>query len=43
MSKVEEKELVEEVVETDVGEVLTLTADENNPIGDGLEFKEGEE
>ena len=39
----EEKELVEEVVETEVGEVLNLTADENNPIGDGLEFKEGEE
>ena len=39
----EEKELQEEVKETEVGEVLTLVADENNPIGDGKEFKEGGE
>ena len=38
----EEKKLKEEVKETEVGEVLDLTADENNPVGDGLEFKEGE-
>lgn len=36
------KEL-EEVKETEVGEVLDLTADENNPVSDGLEYKEGEE
>lgn len=39
----EEKKLEEEVKETEVGEVLDLTADENNPIGDGLEFKDGDE
>lgn len=38
----EEVKLEEEVKDTEVGEVLDLTADENNPIGDGLEFKEGE-
>lgn len=38
----EEVKLEEEVKETEVGEVLGLTADENNPIGDGSEFKEGE-
>ena len=32
-----------EVKETEVGEVLPLTADENNPVGDGKEFKEGDE
>ena len=36
------KEL-EEVKETEIGEVLDLTADENNPVSDGLEYKEGEE
>ena len=25
---------------SDVGEVLELTADENNPVSDGKEFKE---
>lgn len=39
----EEKKLEEETKETEVGEVLGLTADENNPIGDGLEFKDGDE
>lgn len=28
-----------EVQEEDVGEVLELTADENNPVSDGKEFK----
>ncbi len=31
-----------EVEGNDVGEVLELTADENNPVSDGLEYKEGE-
>ena len=41
----DEKEIKEEVEvkETEVGEVLHLTADENNPVSDGLEFKEGSE
>ena len=39
----EEVKELEEVKETEVGEVLELTADENNIIGDGKEFKEGEE
>lgn len=45
--KKEEKKVVvkEEVIETkeDIGEVLDLVADENNPVSDGLEYKEGEE
>ena len=28
---------------TDVGEVLPITADEDNPIGDGKEFKGDED
>lgn len=39
----EEKELEVDVKETEVGQVLELVADENNPVGDGKEFKEGEE
>ena len=39
----EEQAMNEKFNNTDVGEVLELTADENNPIGDGLEYKEGEE
>lgn len=38
----EEVKELEEVKDTDVGEVLDLTADENNPVSDGLEYKEGE-
>lgn len=36
-----EKEIEEQVDVkiTDVGEVLDLTADENNPVSDGKEFK----
>lgn len=45
--KKEEKKVVvkEEVIEDkeDIGEVLDLVADEENPIGDGLEYKEEEE
>lgn len=36
----EVKDLEEEVEETDVGEVLDLTADENNPVSDGKEYKD---
>ena len=39
----EEVKELEEVKDTDVGEVLDLTADENNPVSDGLEYKEGKE
>ena len=37
-----EKEIEEkiDVKITDVGEVLELTADENNPVSDGKEFKD---
>lgn len=37
-----EKEIEEKVnvTITDVGEVLDITADENNPVSDGKEFKE---
>ena len=36
----EVKDLEEEVEETDVGEVLDLTADEHNPVSDGKEYKD---
>lgn len=39
---VEEKEEIE-VKLTDVGIVLPITADEDNPVSDGREFKDGEE
>lgn len=37
-----EKEIEEkvDVIITDVGEVLDITADENNPVSDGKEFKD---
>lgn len=38
-----EEEVKVEVEETNVGEVLPIIADENNPIGDGKEFKDGDE
>lgn len=46
-SKKEVKEVQEikekvDVEITDVGEVLPITADKDNPIGDGLEFKDGD-
>lgn len=31
---------IEEVKETEVGEVLEINADEDNPVSDGLEFRE---
>lgn len=34
----EEVKELEEVKDTDVGEVLQLTADENNPVSDGKEY-----
>ena len=37
------EETIEEKVDvqiTDVGEVLELTADEDNPVSDGKEFKD---
>lgn len=38
------KEVKEEViVETeDIGEVLPIIADEDNPVSDGLEYKDGD-
>lgn len=42
VEEVKEEENVE-VEGNEVGEVLELTADENNPVSDGLEYKEGEE
>lgn len=35
----EDVKIEEEVKETEVGEVLDLTADEDNPVSDGLEFR----
>lgn len=42
--KKDEKIIKEEIKaeETDVGLVLPLTADENNPVSDGLEFVGGD-
>lgn len=36
----EDVKIKEEVKETEVGKVLDLTADEDNPVSDGLEFRE---
>lgn len=46
--KKKSKKVVEEVEEievelTDVGIVLPITADEDNPVSDGREFKDGDE
>ena len=43
--KKKEKEVQEDVIVKieNIGEVLPEIADENNPIGDGLEFKKEEE
>lgn len=42
--KSKKKEIVEDVIVKDerVGEILSLTADEDNPVSDGLEFKDGD-
>ena len=47
VNKKEVKEIQEikekvDVEITDIGEVLSITADENNPVGDGKEFKDGD-
>ena len=36
--KIEEVKELEEVEVTDIGEVLPLIADENNPVSDGKEY-----
>lgn len=38
-----EKEIIEEVIvkDEDVGEVLPITADKDNPVSDGKEFEDG--
>ena len=40
--KTKKKEIVEDVIvkDEDVGEVLPITADKDNPVSDGKEFKE---
>lgn len=36
------EEMKEDILESDIGAILNLTADENNPVSDGLEYKEEE-
>lgn len=36
----EDVKIEEEIKETEVGDVLEITADEDNPASDGLEFRE---
>ena len=40
---VEVKKLDEDLLESDIGAILNLTADEDNPVSDGLEFKKEED
>ena len=45
-NKKEDKKIKEikekvDILFTEVGEVLNIIADDNNPIGDGKEFKDG--
>ena len=42
--KSKKKEIVEDVIVKDekIGEILPLTADEDNPVSDGLEFRDGD-
>ena len=40
-NKIKEIKEKVDVFVTEVGDVLNITADENNPIGDGKEFKDG--
>lgn len=37
------KEIVEDVIikDEDIGEILPITADEENPVSDGKEFEDG--
>ena len=39
------KEIVEDVIikDEDIGEILPITADEENPVSDGKEFAGGDE
>lgn len=41
--KNKKKEIIEEVMvkDEDIGEVLSITADEDNPVSDGKEFEDG--
>ena len=43
-SKSKKKEIIEDVIVKDekIGEIIPLTADEENPASDGLEFKDGD-
>lgn len=38
--KIIPEKLVEETLESDIGAILNLTADEDNPVSDGKEYKE---
>ena len=40
-NKIKEIKEKVDVLVTEVGDVLNITADENNSIGDGKEFKDG--
>lgn len=42
--KSNKKEILEDVIVKDdnIGEMIPLTADEDNPASDGLEFKDGD-
>lgn len=42
--KIKKEEIKEDVIvtEEDIGEVLPIIADENNPVSDGLEYKDGD-
>ena len=43
--KIKKEKVIEEKIEvekTDVGDVLPIIADKDNPIGDGLEYKDGD-
>lgn len=42
--KKKEKEVKEEIIveNEDIGEVLPIVADEDNPVSDGLEYKDGD-
>lgn len=42
--KTKKKEIVEDVIikDEDIGEVLPITADKDNPVSDGLEFAGGD-
>ena len=41
--KTKKKEIVEDVIikDEDIGEVLPIIADEENPVSDGKEFEDG--